>query len=78
MALQQQLKINILKVIFFSDSNKYISIAKKFKCDFYYKVTKLPIALKDINVFKEVFAIFVKKIIIYYLIILSIFVLNYL
>ena len=27
----------IKKVIFSSDSNKYISIAKKFKCDFYHK-----------------------------------------
>ena len=53
----------IKKVIFSSDSNKYISIAKKFKCDFYHKRSKINSMSnsKDINVFKEVLQFLLKN-----------------
>jgi CMP-N,N'-diacetyllegionaminic acid synthase len=51
------------KVIFSSDSNKYISIAKKYKCDYYNKRSEKNSRDKstDYDVFKEIVTFFIKK-----------------
>ena len=51
------------KVIFSSDSNKYISIAKKYKCDYYHKRSAKNSRDKstDYDVFKEIVTFFINK-----------------
>jgi N-acylneuraminate cytidylyltransferase len=53
----------INKVLFSSDSKKYISIAKKFNCDFYHERSKKNSMnfSKDISVFKEILKYLVDK-----------------
>ena len=51
------------KVIFSSDSNKYISIAKKYKCDYYNKRSAKNSRDKstDYDVFKEIVTFFINQ-----------------
>lgn len=51
------------KVVFSSDSKKYISLAKKFNCEFYHLRSKKNSKdkSKDIEVFKEIINYFFKK-----------------
>jgi CMP-N,N'-diacetyllegionaminic acid synthase len=51
------------KVIFSSDSNKYISIAKKYKCDYYNKRSAKNSRDKstDYDVFREILTFFITK-----------------
>ena len=53
----------INKVLFSSDSNKYISIARKFNCDLYHKRSKKnSMSLsKDISVFQEILKYLIDK-----------------
>jgi len=53
----------INKVIFSSDSNRYISIAKKYKCDYYNKRSAKNSRDKstDYDVFREILTFFINK-----------------
>lgn len=53
----------IKKVLFTSDSKKYISLAKKYRCDYYHIRSKKNSKdhSKDIDVFREVLTFLIKK-----------------